>query len=280
MINIFTVDTEDWYHANYEDHLFENNTTTISTVEENTEVYLDALAKNNSKATFFILGFVAEQHPNLVKKIAQAGHEIASHGYSHQLVYMQTPEEFREDVHHSKTLLEDIIGKEVISYRAPSWSITEDSLWALSILEEEGFQFDSSIFPFKNFLYGISSAPRFPFLAKELHPPVKTIIEIPPSTIRAPGINIPFSGGFYFRVLPYFIVSNFTHKVNKSGHPVIFYLHPREIDPGQPRLHLAKRDEIIHYFGIKRCREKMERLLSEFPCTSISSAAKEESAFR
>ena len=128
MKNIFTIDTEDWFHANYEDDLFRNDAAVKSTVEENTEVYLEALERNHATATFFVLGFVAEQHPGLVQKIAQAGHEVASHGYGHQLVYKQTPEEFRQDIQRSKKLLEDIIGKSVRGYRAPSWSITEESV--------------------------------------------------------------------------------------------------------------------------------------------------------
>ena len=187
MKNIFTIDTEDWFHANYEDDLFRNDAAVKSTVEENTEVYLEALERNHATATFFVLGFVAEQHPGLVQKIAQAGHEVASHGYGHQLVYKQTPEEFRQDILRSKKLLEDIIGKPVRGYRAPSWSITEESLWALTILEEEGFAYDSSIFPFKNFLYGISGAPRFPFAAAKYQPRAEKLLEIPPS----PGAALP-----------------------------------------------------------------------------------------
>ena len=161
MKNIFTVDTEDWFHANYESGLFENDTNRISTVEENIERYLELFELYHVKATFFVLGSVAKRHIQMVRKIARQGHEIASHGYSHLLVYEQTPQEFREDLYKCKILLEDLIGKEVAGYRAPSWSITEQSLWALDILEELGFRYNSSIFPTKNYLYGISYAPRF-----------------------------------------------------------------------------------------------------------------------
>lgn len=270
MKNIFMIDTEDWFHANYEDDLFRNDAAVKSTVEENTEVYLEALERNHATATFFVLGFVAEQHPGLVQKIAQAGHEVASHGYGHQLVYKQTPEEFRQDIQRSKKLLEDIIGKPVRGYRAPSWSITEESLWALTILEEEGFAYDSSIFPFKNFLYGISGAPRFPFAAAKYQPRAEKLLEIPPSTVRVPGMNVPFSGGFYFRALPYPFIHLFAKQVNREGHPVVFYLHPREIDPQQPRLKLSKRDALIHYYGIGACRRKMEHMLRDFSCQSIA----------
>lgn len=269
MKNIFTIDTEDWFHANYEDGLFQNDAAVKSTVEENTEVYLEALERNHATATFFVLGFVAEQHPGLIRKIAAAGHEVASHGYGHQLVYKQSPEEFRQDIQRSKKLLEDIIGQPVSGYRAPSWSITEESLWALPILEKEGFCYDSSIFPFKNFLYGINGAPRFPFSAAQYHQKAKSLMEIPPSTIRILGMNIPFSGGFYFRALPYPFIHLFAKQIGREGHPVIFYLHPREIDPQQPRLKLSKRDALIHYYGIGACRRKMEHMLRDFSCQSI-----------
>lgn len=269
MKNIFTIDTEDWFHANYEDGLFCNSSEVQSTVEQNTEVYLKALEENQATATFFVLGFVAEQHPQLVKRIADAGHEIASHGYGHQLVYKQKPEQFREDVYKSKCMLEDIIGKPVIGYRAPSWSITEESFWALGILNELGFRYDSSIFPFKNFLYGVKGAPRFSFPAAQYCSSAGELLEIPPSTVKMPFLNIPFSGGFYFRALPYPFIQAFASKVNKEGHPTIFYLHPREIDPKQPRLKLSKRDALIHYYGIRRCESKLKKTLRHFQCGSV-----------
>lgn len=268
MQNIFTIDTEDWFHANYEDDLFQNNASVKSTVEQNTDIYLKRFAEFKTTATFFVLGFVAEQHPALIKRIADEGHEIASHGYGHQLVYKQTPQQFREDVRKSKQLLEDIIGKAVIGYRAPSWSITEKSLWALEVLTEEGFLYDSSIFPFKNFLYGMDGAPRFAFSSKQ-YCETSDLLEIPPSTVRIPGLNIPFSGGFYFRALPASLIKQCAHKVNKEGQPVVFYLHPREIDPAQPRLKLNMRDSLIHYFGIQRCEKKLIKVLKEFPCGSV-----------
>lgn len=267
MENIFTIDTEDWFHANYEDNLFANNKEIISTVEQNTEVYLNLFQEFDAKATFFVLGHVAENHPNLIKKILKSGHEIASHGYGHQLVYKQTSEEFREDIHKSKCILEDIIGTEVKGYRAPSWSITNNSLWALDILIEEGFQYDSSIFPTKNFLYGIPDAPRF------INNPVingvqKDIIEVPPSTLKFI-MNIPFSGGFYFRAAPRWIIKAFTKILNIQSNETIFYLHPREIDAEQPRLNLSKRDAFIHYYGIHSCKSKLKFLLKSFDFTSI-----------
>ena len=280
MKNIFTIDTEDWFHANYEDGLFSNSSEVKSTVEENTEIYLKALDENQATATFFVLGFVAEQHPKLVRRIADAGHEVASHGYGHQLVYKQTPDEFRQDVYRSKCMLEDIIGKAVIGYRAPSWSITEDSFWALGVLNKLGFLYDSSIFPFKNFLYGVKGAPRFPFQAAQYCKEAGRLLEIPPSTVKVPGMNIPFSGGFYFRALPYPFIFIFAKRVNRERKPVIFYLHPREIDPKQPRLNLSKRDAMIHYYGIKTCYHKLTHILKEFQCQSIEEYLKQSIGYQ
>lgn len=265
MKNIFTIDTEDWYHANYEKDLFSANKQYKSTVEANVDVYLELFAQNHVKATFFVLGSVAEQHLDMVKKIAREGHEIASHGYGHQLVYNQNEKEFKEDVYRSKVILEDCIGQEVIGYRAPSWSITEQSLWALDILAELGFLYHSSIFPTKNFLYGIEYAPRFIHEATVYGKRNLSLVTIPPSTYRMKNINIPFSGGAYFRLLPECVIERFTDHVNNSEvQPVIFYLHPREIDINQPRLELGLRDSIIHYYGIKRCKKKLIKILNKY----------------
>lgn len=264
MKNVFTIDVEDWYHANFEAGLFSEKDA-VSTVEANVERYLEIFSKYHVKATFFVLGCVAEQHPAIIRQIVKMGHEIASHGYSHELVYKQTPLEFREDVHKSKVILEDMAGQRVIGYRAPSWSITEQSLWALDILEALGFLYNSAIFPTKNFLYGIPYAPRFVhnllIYGKE---EMKQMV-VPPGTRRFAGVNIPFSGGAYFRLLPAWIIRQFTNDVNeKEGKPVIFYLHPREIDPCQPRLNLKMKDYLVHYYGIKGCESKLEIILREF----------------
>lgn len=265
MKNVFTIDTEDWYHANFEDGLFSNDKNIISTVEENVDRYLELFAQNDVKATFFVLGFVVEQHPEMIKKIAREGHEIASHGYAHQLVYKQTPKEFEADVRKSKILLEDTVGQEVIGYRAPSWSITENSLWGLEILEKLGFKYNSAIFPTKNFLYGIPYAPRFPHDARIYGMENLKIITAPPGTRAIGNINVPFSGGAYFRLLPAWMIKNFTDYVNNNEkEPVIFYLHPREIDSKQPKLKLKPKDYLIHYYGIRGCEKKLVKILHEY----------------
>lgn len=267
MKNVFTIDTEEWFHANYEDNLFTNTSNNLSLIEQEINQLLQIFDKYNVKATFFVLGCVAEKHPDLIRKIDTDGHEIASHGYGHQLVYKQTPEEFRADVEKSKQILESIIGKPIYGYRAPSWSITEKSLWALDILEDLGFSYTSSIFPTKNFLYGIPYAPRFRHNCEIYQKKKLQIINVPPSTFQIYGRNIPFSGGAYFRLLPEWIIRLFMKRINEDEkQAVIFYLHPREIDPNQPRLPLKFMDRMIHYYGVNGCKNKLEKVLqnSEF----------------
>lgn len=265
MKNVFTIDVEDWYHANFEDGLSCNDRQMASTVEAEVERYLELFSEYQVRATFFVLGCAAQQHPDMVRRIASEGHEIASHGYAHQLVYRQTPGEFREDVHRSKVLLEDLAGQKVIGYRAPSWSITEEALWALDILEELGFCYDSAIFPTKNFLYGIPYAPRFVHDASVYGKGTLKILTVPPGTRDVAGVNIPFSGGAYFRLLPACVIERFADHINEQEHrPVIFYLHPREIDPDQPRLDLKAKDYLIHYYGIRRCERKLISVLKRY----------------
>lgn len=265
MKNVFTIDTEDWFHANYEDDLFENKKNIQSTVERNVDRYLELFERYNVKATFFVLGYVAKEHPQMVKNIANQGHEIASHGYGHQLVYKQSQQEFRNDIRKSKIILEDIVGERILGYRAPSWSIVDKSLWALPILEEEGFLYTSSIFPTTNYLYGISYAPRFIHDSTVYGYDSLKLIHIPPTTKRLgrARMGLPFSGGAYFRLLPTGLINHWTREVNdKEKQPVIFYLHPREIDPEQPRLKLKAKDTFIHYWGISGCEKKLIGVLS------------------
>lgn len=266
MKNIITIDLEDWYHCNLgENNVLEKRN---STVEKNTIEILRLLKKYNAKATFFSLGTVAEDFPKLIKKIDEDGHEVASHGYGHQLVYDLTPEEFAEDIKKSKQILERIIDKKVIGYRAPSWSIIEQNLWALEILEKSGFKYSSSIFPIKTFLYGIPDAPTYPnkptVNGKQLD-----IYEFPPGVANFVIKKLGFSGGFYFRFFPFFIIKNIIQRKNKKNIPVICYLHPWEIDENPPKLQLKGINKIIHYYGIKRCKKKFEKLLNTFEFTSI-----------
>ena len=273
MQNFFCIDLEDWYNANLVQ--CDANTNLEPRVVENTNALLALLERYEVKATFFVLSSIAESYPDLIKLIEEKGHEIASHGYSHQLIYTQTQDEFRADIRRAKRILDEICSLPVIGYRAPSWSITEQSLWALQILHEEGFSFDSSIFPFKNFLYGIANAPRFPYRTT-LYNEEADMLEIPPSTIRIAKINFPFSGGFYFRVLPYQIIRYCIKRLNKQGHPVAMYIHPWEIDPNTPKLKLSFRDLFIQYYGISGCSKKLEKLFREFSFTCLGNMVKEQ----
>jgi len=276
--NIFTIDLEEWFHANYYDDILDTNKSYEIRVLDSTYKLLKHFEENNTKATFFVLGYVAKKHKKLIMDIHNSGHEIASHGTNHYLVYKQTKEEFKEDVYKSKALLEDIIQKRIKGYRAPSWSITNESLWALDILQDMGFVYDSSISPIKTFLYGIKDAPRF------IYKPIingeeGSIFEIPPSTFKIFGKTMGFSGGFYLRALPFWIIKILTNRINKypqnqretfdSNNPVIFYLHPREIDKSQPKLKLKPFEYIIHYLNINSCEDKLHKVLNTYKCASI-----------
>ncbi len=232
-----TVDVEDYFHVSVFDGIVPRSQwdRLESRVCRNTERLLDLLAEHGVRATFFVLGWVAERHPALVARIAAAGHEVASHGYGHRLVYDQTPSAFRDDVRRAKALLEQASGMAVNGYRAPSYSIVPRSLWALDVLIEEGHTYDASIFPIRHDRYGIPVSARHPYVIDRAN---GRLIEVPASTARAAGTNLPIAGGGYFRLLPYGWTRWGIQRVNQTERrPVIFYLHPWEIDPDQPRLH-------------------------------------------
>jgi polysaccharide deacetylase family protein (PEP-CTERM system associated) len=285
--------------------------------------------RSSVKATFFILGWIAERYPQLIKEIHSQGHEIACHGYAHRLIYEQSPEEFREDVRKAKAVLEDITGGPVIGYRAPSYSITRDSLWAFEVLLEEGFQYDSSVFPIRHDFYGIPEAPRFPFIvslngsgipvfSNPLNPQPATrnsnnsnnssnsskpsnsinpqssalnvehcgtvpqtlnlehrtlnsLLEFPISTVRLGNLNLPLSGGGYFRLLPYPIIKKGLKRINQNeNRPFIFYLHPWELDDEQPRIREAGiKSKFRHYLNLDKTETRFKHLLKEFNFSSI-----------
>jgi len=265
MLNAFSVDVEDWYQvSDFEEVVqfsawdrFENR------VMRNTERILALLADYKVKGTFFVLTWNAERHPQLVRRIADAGHEIASHGYGHRLIYEQSPEEFRRDVLRSKAVLEDLVGQEVLGYRAPSFSLTQASLWALDILLESGFCYDSSIFPVQDRLYGIPNAQRFPFVIRA--DGKRKLVEFPMTTVRAFARNWPLGGGGYLRILPYQYMWWGMRRVSREGQPALVYIHPWELDPDQPRLHAnGKRGFSTHYVNLHRTEVKLRRLLSDF----------------
>jgi polysaccharide deacetylase family protein (PEP-CTERM system associated) len=262
--NGMSVDVEDYFHVSALAHAaprarwdsFE------SRVERNTARLLDLFDEAGARTTCFVLGWVAERHPAIVKAIAARGHELASHGYWHRLVYEQTPEEFRDDVRRSKRIIEDQAGAGVAGYRAPSFSITRRSLWALDVLIEEGYGYDASVFPVHHDRYGIPSAPRHPYRVSR---PAGDLAEVPPSTVRLLGTNLAVAGGGYFRLLPYGWTRWGIARLNRlERKPSIFYLHPWEIDPDQPRLPAPLLSRVRHYTHLRRTAPRLRRLLRAF----------------
>ena len=255
------VDRKDWHDMEYR-------------VEANTDRLLSVLGDHNTKATFFTLGWVAEKSPALVRRIHDAAHEVASHGYSHQLIYKQTPEVFREETRRSKAILEDIIGEPVTGYRAASYSITAQSRWALDILCEEGFTWDSSIFPVHHDRYGMPGTPRWPHRLKTDNG--SEIAEFPLSTLKLPGYTLPIAGGGYFRLFPYWFSQWGLGSINRMGKPFVFYLHPWEIDPGQPRLDVKWFSRFRHYNNLEVCEQRLVNLLKRFRFTTMSDVLVEQ----
>ncbi|MFW6093126.1 MAG: XrtA system polysaccharide deacetylase [Pseudomonadota bacterium] len=242
-------------------------------VSRNTEVLLELLDRHGVKATFYTLGWIAERAPELVRAIAAAGHEVASHGYSHKLVYHQTRNEFRDETRRTRALLEDLAGQPVTSYRAASYSITEASLWALEILQEEGFTTDSSIFPIAHDRYGLMGGPLEPhYLALRNG---ARLLEFPISTLRRGGLNLPVSGGGYFRIYPYAMSRYLARQVNAEGRPFVFYLHPWEVDPDQPRVSVGALARFRHYTNLARTHARLDRLLQDFRFTTVSDCLRE-----
>jgi polysaccharide deacetylase family protein (PEP-CTERM system associated) len=369
MLNILTIDLEDYFQVHafsrtirYEDwdkfecrierntdHLLEmlgevktqhsalstwslDNSLTHSHINSSSNVSEPQLRSNNPiRATFFVLGWIAERYPDLIRRIQKEGHEISCHGYAHRLVYTQSREEFRQDVKRAKSILEDITGKEVIGYRAPSYSITNKSQWAFEVLVEEGFKYDSSIFPIRHDFYGMREAPRFPFVVSFkgndnfefsmlnfelgtaalhhsstaalnnslthslIHPSShisaqqhrntaalnnslthslinsRALIEFPISTVKLFGQNIPISGGGYFRLFPYSLIRRGLKSISKKeGKPFIFYMHPWEIDPNQPRVSgVSSRSRFRHYVNLDKTEDRFRRLLIDFSFSSV-----------
>jgi polysaccharide deacetylase family protein (PEP-CTERM system associated) len=265
IVNAFTVDVEDYFHVSALSSVFsrDNWAHQERRVEASTEKLLALLDVFNVKGTFFVLGWVAEHCPALIKRIAAAGHEVSCHGYSHELVYRQGREQFREETARSKQMLEDLVGHPVTGYRAASFSITRESQWALDILIDLGFEYDSSIFPVRHDRYGMPGAPRFPSVITR--PSGKNLVEFPMSTASYLGARIPVSGGGYFRLLPYWFVHAGLKSVNRvEKQPFTFYLHPWEIDIDQPRVNVGWLSRFRHYTNLDKCEARLRRLLGQF----------------
>ncbi len=265
VLNAFTVDVEDYYHVSaFENYVRRDQWDQWeSRVEANTHRILQLLDRHNVKGTFFVLGWVAQRYPQLVREIHARGHELGSHGYWHRLIYEQSPSAFREDLRRSHDVLEDAVGARVTAHRAASFSITDRSLWALEILVEEGFRVDSSIFPIRHDRYGIPHAE--PWLHR-MTTPAGQLWEFPLSVARIAGMNLPVSGGGYFRLCPLFWTQHWLGRINRrQRQPFVFYVHPWEIDQDQPPIPAPSRlSRFRHYVGLGTTERKLDRLLARF----------------
>lgn len=261
--NALTVDVEEYFQVAAFERTIprEQWDATESRVEFNTDRVLDLLAARGVKGTFFVLGWIAERHPSMVRRIVADGHEVASHGYDHTRLHHFTPDRFRDDVIKTRKILEDIAGVTIRGYRAPSYSINARNLWALDVLQETGHVYSSSIYPIVHDLYGMPEAPRFPFRVRP-----DAILEIPVTTVRIGDRNYPCGGGGYFRLLPYPVFRWALRRVNQQdSQPGLFYFHPWEVDPGQPRVSGAPlKSRFRHYLNLDSMHSRLERLLTDF----------------
>ena len=264
VLNAFSVDVEDYFQVSaFEKHIPRNHWDRCeSRVVANTHRVLQLLDRHDVKATFFVLGWVGERYPQLVRDIHACGHEIGAHGYWHRLIYQQTPEEFRADLRRSRDVLQEAIGQPVTAHRAASFSITNRSLWALEILVEEGFQVDSSVFPIHHDRYGIPGAePRL----HRLTTPAGPLWEFPPSVARFGCMNLPVGGGGYLRLYPLPWTVYCLRRINRAQRqPFLCYVHPWELDPGQPRIRASRLSRFRHYVNLSRNERKLDALLQSF----------------
>jgi polysaccharide deacetylase family protein (PEP-CTERM system associated) len=269
--NALSVDVEEYYHGMEFEAAMpgERRESLPSRVEESVEKVLALLATHQATATFFTVGQVAEAHPEMVRTISRAGHEVACHSYRHELVYRQSPDEFRADVHRAKAVLEDLTGKAVIGYRAPNYSIQAGQQWAYDILLEEGFHYDSSMYPIVHDRYGQKDAPRFCHEIRRVGD--RSLIEFPISTVQIAGVNLPLGGGGYFRLFPEWLFRLGIRHVNtKEQQPVMFYFHPWELDPDQPCPPMPWHHRFRHYVGLSRQKAKLADLLRASPFATAS----------
>ena len=263
MLNAFSVDLEEYFQvANFDRYIDRRRWPELSSrAEAQTHRLLDLCDRTRTRATFFALGWVAERQPQLVREIAARGHEIACHGYGHELVYEIGPERFREDLKRARGVIEDAAGARVEGYRAPSFSITERSLWALEILAEEGFRFDSSIFPVRHHRYGIPDFPREP--VRLALPSGRTIVEFPLTTFAWGPLRFPVAGGGYLRLLPFALLRWGIGRLVAAGRPTVLYVHNWEIDAEQPRQRVPALVRWNHYHNLERVEERLGALLEK-----------------
>ncbi|MEO6423350.1 MAG: XrtA system polysaccharide deacetylase [Candidatus Nitrotoga sp.] len=262
--NAMTIDVEDYFQVSaFSSNIPREHWESLPCrIERNIDIALALLDEGNTHATFFTLGWIAERYPTVVRRIVDNGHELASHGYGHQRVSELSRNEFNEDISSAKKILEDLSGSPVIGYRAPSFSIGADNLWALDLLQEAGYQYSSSIYPVRHDHYGMPEAPRFAHYPRGKN----GMLELPPTTAALLGRNIPAAGGGYFRLLPYQASRWLIRHVNQQeGKPCIFYFHPWELDPDQPRQNsISAKTRFRHYVNLKRMESRIQSLLRDF----------------
>jgi len=262
IVNALTVDVEDYFQVSaFEQHIDRGQWDGIPRrVESNIDRILELLARHDARATFFTLGWLAERHPGMVRRIVDAGHELASHGYGHGRAHDQLPHDFLEDIRRAKAILEDQSGHVVRGYRAPSFSVGPRNPWAFECIAKAGYRYSSSVYPIRHDHYGAPASPRFPH---EVHP---GLIEVPVATVRLMNTNLPAGGGGYFRLLPYAVSRWSLARINRvDGRPAMFYFHPWELDPQQPRVDgLSARTRFRHYLNLDRTEARLSRLLRDF----------------
>ncbi len=281
MLNVMSVDVEDYFHVEaFSSYISPKDWDSYSPrVENNVLRTLDLFERYSVCGTFFILGWVAERFPKLVRRIDEAGHEIGCHGYGHQHIGRQTPEQFRQDVRRARKGLMDQVQREVSCYRAPSFSIYGKTLWAPEILAEEGFAIDSSIFPAQHDLYGMPDAPRFPYWHRLSNG--NSLFEFPPSTLHFGKVKVGVGGGGYLRFAPYAVTRWAFKSINKKHQrPAMVYFHPWELDPDQPRVPVGFRSRLRHYTNLDAMENKIARLLKDFRFTTISRACQQLEVYR
>ena len=267
--HIFTVDVEEYFHV----LAFQGTINSAdwdhwpSRAEAGVDRLLELLAEQGHRGTFFTVGWLAERQPSLVRRIAEAGHEIASHTWWHRPVDRVTPDEFRQDVSRTRALLQDLTGQPVYGFRAPSFSIGPHTQWAFDILVEEGHRYDSSIFPIRRPDYGDRSAPTVPYIIER---PGGALLELPLATTVFAGLRLPAAGGGYFRQLPYALTRRAFRELSRAGQSGVFYIHPWELDPDQPRVAAPLLSRARHYRGLEKTVPRLERLVTEFQFTSVA----------
>ena len=269
VVNAMTVDVEDYFQVSaFEGHISRDDWDRLpSRIERNVDRILNLFGEFGIQATFFTLGWVAQRYPRLVRRIVDQGHELASHGWSHVRVTEFDADAFRNDLTRTKALLEDLGGRAISGYRAPSYSIGEGNLWALQVLEETGHRYSSSIYPIRHDLYGMPSAPRFAFIPEGC----ESLLEVPVTTVQLGGSKLPCGGGGYFRLFPYAYSKWALRRVNRQDRqPAVFYFHPWEIDPAQPvQSGIGLKTRVRHYLNLGRMEQRLRRLAADFPWTRM-----------